>query len=117
MQRASGEERGRMSDDLISRKAVIDYLREQNNNVIIEKHKDGFISQDTFSGMESAISAFRNFILTLTTAFDKEKVIDELKRMEEESCKEWNEYGDAASLGKVITFAETIEIVEKGGLN
>ena len=50
------------------------------------------------------------------TAFDKEKVIDELKRMEEESCKEWNEYGDAASLGKVITFAETIEIVEKGGI-
>ena len=50
------------------------------------------------------------------TAFDKEKVIDELKRMEEESCKEWNEYGDAASLGKVITFAEAIEIVEKGGI-
>ena len=52
----------------------------------------------------------------IPTAFDKEKVIDELKRMEEESCKEWNEYGDAASLGKVITFAEAIEIVEKGGI-
>lgn len=40
-----------MSDDLISRKAIIDYLREQNNNVIIEKHKGGFVSEDTCRGM------------------------------------------------------------------
>lgn len=91
-----------MSDDLISRKAVIDYLREQNNNVIIEKHKDGFVSEDTCRGMEGAISAFRNFILTLPTAFDKEKVIEELK---EEGCIIDDEAGNRA-----------IEIVKKGGI-
>lgn len=80
----------RMSDDLISRKALMEG-RVENDPVRI-----------------AAMCA--------DTAFNKERVIDELKRMEEESCKEWNEYGDAASLGKVITFAETIEIVEKGGI-
>lgn len=28
-----------MSNDLISRKAVIDYLKEQNNNLLMEKQK------------------------------------------------------------------------------
>lgn len=54
----------RMSD-LIDRKAVLDYLREQGDNVIIEKHKGRFVSEDVCRGMESAINAFRNFILLL----------------------------------------------------
>lgn len=104
-----------MSDDLISRKAVIDYLREQNNNVIIEKHKNGFVSEDICRGMESAISAFRNFILTLPTAFDKEKVLEELNDTKDiphddsaaeiTSTRIWN---------KAIT--KSIKIVEKGGI-
>ena len=92
-----------MSDDLISRKAVIDYLREQNNNVIIERHKDGFISEDGFRGLESAISAFRNFILTLPTAFDKEKVIKEIKEKYEHAAH-WE------------VIQGICEIVEKGGI-
>lgn len=89
-----------MSNDLISRKALIEKL-------------DEWCGSQTYLISEEVWKIIKNF----PKAFDKEKVIDELKRMEEESCKEWNEYGDAASLGKVITFAETIEIVEKGGLN
>lgn len=116
MQRASGEERGRMSDDLISRKAVIDYLREQNNNVIMEKHKDGFISQDTFSGMESAISAFRNFILTLTTAFDKGKVIEKLMKYSDDPCT-LHECGVKSEYCSACMARKAIEIVEKGGID
>ena len=104
-----------MSHDLISRKAVIDYLREQNNNVIIEKQKDGFVSEDICRGMESAISAFRNFILTLPTDFDKKKVLEELNDTKDiphddsaaeiTSTRIWN---------KAIT--KSIKIVEKGGI-
>ena len=50
--------------DLIDRKMVLDYLREQHANVIIEKHKNGFVNEDVCCGMESAINAFMNFILT-----------------------------------------------------
>ena len=99
-----------MSDDLISRKAVIDYLREQNNNVIIEKYKDGFVSEDACRGMESAISAFRNFILTLPTAFDKEKVIEELK--EQIELVSYN----PTTAGRYIKKDRVIKIVEKGGI-
>ena len=88
-----------MSNDLISRKALLEKLEE-------------WCGSQTYLISEEVWKIIKNF----PKAFDKEKVIDELKRMEEESCKEWNEYGDAASLGKVITFAEAIEIVEKGGI-
>ena len=88
-----------MRNDLISRKALIEKLEE-------------WCGSQTYLISEEVWKIIKNF----PKAFDKEKVIDELKRMEEESCKEWNEYGDAASLGKVITFAEAIEIVEKGGI-
>ena len=99
-----------MSDELISRKAIIDYLREQNNNVIIEKHKDGFVSEDACRGMESAISAFRNFILTIPTAFDKEKVIEELKGEIELVAH------NPMIAGRYIKKSRVIEIVEKGGI-
>lgn len=56
--------------DLIDRKMVLDYLREQHANAIMEKHKNGFVNEDVCSGMESAISAFMNFILTCPEAKD-----------------------------------------------
>lgn len=52
-----------MSDDLISRKAVLDYLKEQNNNLLMEKQKNGVVSTEACRGMESALIAFRSFIL------------------------------------------------------
>ena len=52
-----------MRNDLISRNAVMDYLREQQANVIIEKNKNGFVNADVCDGMSSAIGAFMNFIV------------------------------------------------------
>lgn len=54
---------GERMSDMIDRKMVLDYLREQHANVNIEKHKNGFVNEDVCRGMESAISAFMNFIL------------------------------------------------------
>ena len=58
--------------DMIYRKMVLDYLREQHANVIIEKHKNGFVNGDVCRGMESDISAFMNFILTCPEVKDGE---------------------------------------------
>ena len=92
-----------MSNDLISRKAVIDYLKEQNNNLLMEKQKNGVVSTEACRGMESAIIAFRSFILAQPMAFDKEKVIEELEDyLFEKYCIEGDE--------------KIAEIVEKGGI-
>lgn len=107
-----------MSDDLISRKAVIDYLREQNNNLLMEKQKNGVVSTEACRGMESAVIAFKSFILNLPTVFDKEKTIEELKS----AIGDIHYTEDGSFDGKCIEDFEFIqaktalEIVEKGGV-
>ena len=100
-----------MSDDLISRKAVLDYLKEQNNNLLKEKQKNGFVvSTEACRGMESALIAFRSFILAQPMAFDKEKVIEELK--EQIELVSYN----PMTAGRYIKKDRAIKIVEKGGI-
>ena len=99
-----------MSDDLISRKAVIDYLKEQNNNLLMEKQKNGVVSTEACRGMESALIAFRSFILAQPMAFDKEKVIEELKGQIE--LVSYN----PMTAGRYIKKDRAIKIVEKGGI-
>ena len=68
-----------MSNDLISRSIVMDYLREQETNIITEKNKKGFVSADVCDGMISAIGAFKNYIMQVPAAYDSDKVIKELE--------------------------------------
>lgn len=74
-----------MSDDLISRKAVVE---------AVDRHtrEDGTFDDDITVILEE-----------VKTAFDKEKVIDQLK---EEGCIIDDESGNRA-----------VEIIKKGGLN
>lgn len=99
-----------MSDDLISRKAVLDYLKEQNNNLLMEKQKNGVVSTEACRGMESALIAFRSFILSQPTAFDKEKVAEELRGQIE--LISYN----PMTAGRYIKKDRVIKIVEKGGI-
>ena len=80
-----------MSDDLISRKALI--------NSFDGVDPDGLLK----------ISQFIDLIDDKPTAFDKEKVIEELERAGQE-CTECNDTGGA----EAIEYA--VEIVEKGGI-
>lgn len=83
----------RMSDDLISKKAVI---------VLIDKL--GYInvsSRDDFNA-NLRMEKVRQEVVKLPTAFDKEKVIEELK---EEGCIIDDEAGNRA-----------VEIIQKGGI-
>lgn len=87
-----------MSDDLISRKSVLDVLNDVD--------QDGLLK----------ISQIIDFIEDQPTAFDKEKVIEELYRYTAEEC-ELHECGIRSEYCNVCMAKKAIEIVEKGGLN
>lgn len=87
-----------MSDDLISRKEAIDILE----NMIFEVGKDlskSYLLQDA-----------RERIIRLSAAFDKKKVIGELKG-EIELCVTHPLYP-----GRYIKKDRAVDIVEKGGI-
>ena len=101
-----------MIDDLFSReeayKAFSDYL---NRNII------GEISSRT----ELSIGEIASVIKSIPTAFDKEKVIEELREMQSHSklCK--NQCGFTSTeyfdyMGAEVAYGTAIEIVEKGGI-
>ncbi len=82
-----------MSNVLIDRNAVMDYLREQQANVIIEKNKNGFVNADVCDGMSSAIGAFMNFILQIPTAYDVDKVIEQMQKKTDIAYKRYMDCG------------------------
>ena len=83
-----------MSDDLISRKALLDRFRYGDK----ESESD-----------KAWICAVRRMIKEQPTAFDKEKVIEELKQISKALLMAEN-FNGAACIDKAI------EIVEKGGI-
>lgn len=99
-----------MSNDLISRSVVMDYLREQHANVIIEKNKNGFVTEDVCNGMTSALSAFMNFIVQIPVAYDIDKVVERLEN-QRSGLTTWAE-DEAYKMG----IEKAIEIVKSGGV-
>ena len=93
-----------MSDDLISRGALIEQLEKQCG-------KNTYIIPDfAWETIENA-----------PTAFNKEKVIEELREMQSHSklCK--NQCGFTSTeyfdyMGAEVAYGTAIEIVEKGGI-
>ena len=96
-----------MSDDLISRKALLDRFRYGDK----ESESD-----------KAWICAVRRMIKEQPTAFDKEKVIKELREelnlsdAEKERCARENPLQFDSAKGYANGIANAIEIVEKGGL-
>lgn len=88
-----------MSDDLISRKALLKELRE----IMDEPHNTMFLM-----GIGAAVSIVEH----RETAFDKEEVIDELKSAENYLYVN----GIRITNFKFIHTLTAIEIVEKGGI-
>ena len=88
-----------MSDDLISRKAVLNILTEA-------RVKDSILCSPAF------IEILTQRIKKIPTAFDKEKVIEELKSAENYLYVN----GKRITNFKFIHTLTAIEIVEKGGI-
>ena len=95
-----------MSDDLISRKAVLDILTE-------ERIRNSILASPAFGEM------LAQRIKNIPTAFDKEKVIEKLKdqynysrKVRNKNDNDYFEYWD----GRTDSYKDAIEIVEKGGI-
>ena len=87
-----------MSDDLISRKVLIADMKSR-------KYID-----------KALCEIFETVVDEAPTAFDKEKVIEELKNKAEDSRKYWSEFDDEDAFGEMNAYTRAIEIVEKGGI-
>lgn len=83
-----------MSDDLISRKSLIENLNE-----FAPEHYTALVN---------------DLIMKEPTAFDKEKVIEELKRLKTNAFGYYNQYDDEQAFGESAAYRAAIEIVEKG---
>ena len=105
-----------MSDDLISRKTLleeIDSLRIELTGISCLK--------EFRKTVKEVLTCASHIIDDQPTAFDKEKVIEELKEMatHSASCKNQCEFGSTEYfdyMGAEVAYKTTIEIVEKGGI-
>ena len=89
----------RMSDDLISRKSLI-----ENLNKFAPEHYNALVN---------------DLIAKEPTAFDKEKVhseLIELRNSEVFKLDFKNKYDEARSQGRYSAFLDAIRIVDKGGI-
>ena len=91
-----------MSDDLISRKAVLNILTEA-------RVKDSILCSPAF------VEMLTQRIKKIPKAFDKEKVIEELDKLTGEECT-LHECGIRSERCKPCIAKKAIEIVEKGGI-
>lgn len=101
----------KMSNDLISRKAVLDILTE-------ERVRNSILASPTF------VELLVQRIQKVPAAFDKEKVIEELKTKAEITQKRKEFFIEKGFTqeeclldGKERAYKNAIEIVEKGGVD
>ena len=85
-----------MSDDLISRKAFMEYLGLEDTEENREENVGEIVTLEDFDRQ--------------ATAFDKEKVIEQL-----DGCRVYQFQGMLPD-GRVCHFSDVIEIVERGGV-
>ena len=100
----TGGQVNRMSDDLISRKALLKKLEVFNDRDHGNEH--------FLLGIESAKEIIKNE----PAAFDKKKVIEKLKRLEVNAFGYYNQYDDEQAFGESAAYRAAIEIIEKGGI-
>ena len=100
-----------MSDDLISRKTLLEEIRSFRCSITGLRAGKGVLA--------SAADEYRKSILQIIedqqTAFDKEKVIDEIKKYVGIPCP-LHECGIRSEYCSSCMAKKAIEIVEKGGI-
>ena len=90
-----------MSDDLISRKALLNALENAKDKVYEGK---------------TILEVMQEIIGEQKTAFDKEQVIEELQKNAEEARAYWQKYDCEDIHGLFRGYKNAIEIVKKGGI-
>ena len=106
-----------MSDDLISRKALLEVI---DISFIIP------ILKMNLRPEHEAVLKIREITMNMPTAFDKENVIDELVELRQREYNDYDDepetldgeeiYDEGRSQGRFEAYHRAIEIVEKGGI-
>lgn len=100
--------------DFISRQAVMNYLREQQAGIIIEKTKQNAVTYEACKGMESGIEAFMNFINQIPAAYDVDKVVEQLEN-KIFSAEVHNDDFNGVQIDNLLCMGDVYEIVKAGG--
>jgi hypothetical protein len=87
--------------DLISRKVVMDWLRDLQAQAIINRQHGTLVD----ATIEASINSFINFIVQVPTAYDVDKVVEQL---------EFEFLNSKGNLTKEYAIAKALEIVMKG---
>ena len=94
--------------DLISRKVVMDWLRDLQAQAIINRQHGTLVD----ATIEASINSFINFIVQVPTAYDADKVVERLEALKS-SYQFWNSGYAAEDKGDAV--ADAVEIVKGGG--
>ena len=105
------ERKNRMSDDLISRRTIKSLIETISDCWAISP----YVSANDMKLYSKVFNVVLNEISNCPTAFDKEKVIEELRKYTAEEC-ELHECGIRSEYCNVCMAKKAIEIVEKGGI-
>ena len=100
--------------DLISREAVMEYLKEQGNQVEAECEKErSIIHSEALKGMKCCLEGFNSFVLTLPVAYNVDKVVElmEETKPSEEDCDV-----DLGCCMRSSDIDRCIDIVREGGV-
>lgn len=99
--------------DLISRKVVMDWLRELQAQTIIQNHKGNNTLVDTT--IEVTVNNFINFIVQAPTAFDTDKVMEQIEK--KMFTADLYEHGwDGQTVDNLLCFGDIYKIIGKGGI-
>jgi len=99
----------KMSNDLISRKAVMKFLSEKNKNGMPDNARDRAV----YCFIENLIDEIRDGI---PTAYDVDKVVERLELLSEnEEYDDLNTYEEKAVYN--TAYLKAIEIVKAGGID
>lgn len=99
-------------DDLISRRTIKSLIETIRDCWAISP----YVSANDMKLYSKVFNVVLNEISNCPTAFDKEKVIEKLKRLEKDTFDYYNRYNDEMAFGESAAFRSAIEIVEKGGI-
>lgn len=112
---------------LIDADAVLDWIKRQKEST--DRARDVLITGETVLTVQSCLSEFERKVKKQPTAYDVEKVIEELENLREvelhtvDMCDELgngdgeSQYNDGVSQGRYEAFIEAIKIVERGGVD
>lgn len=109
--------------DLISRSELLKIIEDEEKELPLDAEKY-HIDKNVVDGMKASLIAIKNIVTEQQTAYDVEKVVEQLEQQAEQYHRRADEYAQKGvdrqcehMAGKACSYEYAIEIVKAGGLN